>query len=453
MTSTSSPPQQQRRDPSWLPGISAVVAAAVGVVLLTLGLALSRPDVAVLGVPMVLGLTWGWLSRPREAPQTELMPGAPGRGRGSVAAMLRILSPAGTEVTRMRVSSAGYRNAEAVVEARPEREMPLSLVTARTGIVPVFRVDLISTVHDEAVATEPSRVGPLRMVVRPSARPLRRMPLPFRLQGLTGPHTSRRVGEGMELHDVHEFTPGDRLRRIDWKVSARRSLDPRTQTLGQLYVRRTLASADATIMLVVDSRDDVGPDVETWAGGTASDMRDATSVDLAREAATSVAEYFLHGGDRVGLDDLGRRARPVAPAAGRKHLERITQRLARIAPEGSPRPRERSPLLPSGALAVIFSTFLDDEAGKVATVWRSQGHRVIAVDVLPELFTDRLDAYSQASYQMVRLERGVRLADLRSQDIDVVHWVGDPDGHGTDRTVEESLLVHAAPRTRGGRHR
>lgn len=453
MTSNPSSPPAQRRDPAWVPGTSAVVAAAVGVVLLTLGLALSRPDVAVLGVPVVLGLAWGWLSRPQQAPDADLTPGAPGTARGRVGATLRLCSPAGTEVARMRVSSAGYRNAEAVVEARPDREVALSLDTARTGIVPVFRVDLICAAHGEALATEPTRVGPLRMVVRPSARPLRRLPLPFRLQGLTGPHTSRRVGEGMELHDVHEFTPGDRLRRIDWKVSARRSMDTRTQTLGQLYVRRTLASADATVMLVVDSRDDVGPDVETWAGGTASDMRHATSVDLAREAATSLAQYFLHGGDRVGLDDLGRRGRPVAPAAGRKHLERITQRLARIAPEGSPRPRERSPVLPSGALAVIFSTFLDDEAGKVATVWRSQGHRVIAVDVLPEVFTERLDAYSQASYQMVRLERGLRLADLRRQDIDVVHWVGDPDGHGTDRTAEEALLVHAAPRSRGGRQR
>src|SRR5699024_620324 len=83
-------------------------------------------------------------------------------------------------------------------------------------------------------------------------------------------HTSRRVGDGTAFRDVHLFTPGDRLRRIDWRVSARRSLDVRTGRLTELYVRRTFATADASVMLVVDSRDAVGPDVATWGGGQAA---------------------------------------------------------------------------------------------------------------------------------------------------------------------------------------
>ena len=45
----------------------------------------------------------------------------------------------------------------------------------------------------------------------------------------------------------------DRLRRIDWKATARRG-----QNAGDLYVRRTAALADATVLIVLDSRDDVG---------------------------------------------------------------------------------------------------------------------------------------------------------------------------------------------------
>lgn len=439
------------RSTAWVPGNTAIFAGGLGVGLLALGLAISRPDVAVLGVPMVLGLAWGWLNRPRGVPHTELSPTSEAGRDGAARAIWQLSAGPGVAVVRLRVSTAGYQEAEAVVAAGPERSVPMSLRTARTGVLPVFRVDHISVGHDELLATEPARSGPLPLVVRPASRPMRSLPLPFRLQGLTGPHPSRRVGEGLELHDVHEFTPGDRLRRIDWKVSARRSLDTESGKLGQLYVRRTLANAEASVMLVVDSRDDVGPDVETWSGGSPTDMRHATSVDLAREATTSIAEHLLHRGDRVGLDDLGLRSRPLAPAAGRKHLERITQRLARIAPEGSPRPRQRSPQLSSGAMAVIFSTFLDDEAGTVAALWRSQGHRVIAVDVLPEVFTDRLDPFALASYRLIRLERGLRLADLRAQGVDLVHWVGDPDGHGTGAGVDESLLLAAAPRSRGGR--
>lgn len=496
-------------------------------VLLALGLATARPDVAALGLPMALGVAWGWFSRPRGHVRAAIRPGPPtgsegagkhseagqhrgasedreGRRRdvrqdrgtrqdrrdrqdrrarrhrraeqdrsaqragsaqqdrsaqqdsgavqdndpevGRIRATFRLEAPAGTSVTRLRVATTGYRTAQAVVAVDRDREIGLSLGTARTGVLEAFRVDHIPCSHDEVLAAHCPPVGPIRLLVRPRARPLRRLPLPYRLQGLVGPHTSRRVGDGMELHDIHEFTPGDRLRRIDWRTTVRRSLDPRTGTLGELYVRRTLASADATVMLVVDSRDDVGPDVDTWAGGTPARMTHSTSVDLAREAATSVAQHFLDRGDRVGLDDLGRRRRPVAPAAGGKHAERISQRLARIAPEGSPQPRLRSPRLPSGALAIIFSTFLDDEAGTIATLWRSQGHRVLAVDVLPKVNTANLDSYTATSYQLIRLERGLRLADLRRQDIDVIHWAGDPDGHGTDFGPLEAFMLASTPR-------
>src|SRR5690606_36422388 len=120
------------------------------------------------------------------------------------------------------------------------------------------------------------------------------------------------------------------------RVSARRALDVRTGRLGTLYARRTFATADATVMIVVDSRDDVGHDVSAWAGGSDVDVLQTSSIDLAREAAATIARAYLDGGDRVGLDDLGRRRRPVPPAAGRHQWERISQRLVRVAPEGWP---------------------------------------------------------------------------------------------------------------------
>src|SRR5699024_7436073 len=87
----------------------------------------------------------------------------------------------------------------AVVAAGPDRSVPMSLRTARTGVLPVFRVDHISAGHDELLATEPARSGPLQLVVRPASRPMRQLPLPFRLQGLTGAHPSRRVGGARRL--------------------------------------------------------------------------------------------------------------------------------------------------------------------------------------------------------------------------------------------------------------
>ena len=85
----------------------------------------------------------------------------------------------------------------------------------------------------------------------------------------------------------------------------------------------------------------------------------------------------------MGLDDLGVVRRPLPPGGGRRQLDRIRHALALTHPEGEPLRRLRPPQIPSGALVLLFSTFLDDEAAQVAAVWRRAGHRVVAVDVLP----------------------------------------------------------------------
>ncbi len=453
--SAKAPPKTHEnpdRTTEWNVGLLSLAAALTGIVIVVVSVAAGRAEVAIIGLPIVLSWVWGWFNRPRGGVEVTTRSGLPDQELGDVGGLqgtITLQAPAEVTAMQMRVATPGYRVSQAVIATRPGREIAVTMDSARTGILECFRVDHIAVGVEDVLAARTKYTPALRMMVRPTERPMRSVPLPFRLQGLVGQHTSRRVGEGMELHDIHEFTPGDRLRRIDWRTTVRRSMDPRTGRLGQLYVRRTLSSAEATVMLVVDSRDDVGPEVDTWAGGGHTRMTQSTSVDIARQAAATIARVYLNQGDRVGLDDLGRRSRPVAPAAGRKHLERIMQRLVRIAPEGSPSPRMRSPQVPSGALVVMFSTFLDDEPGKIAARWRSQGHRVVVVDVLPQVNTTGLDYFDAAAYRLVRLERGLRLAALRKQGIDVVHWVPDPDGHGGPMGPEQSLMLAAT--ARGGR--
>src|SRR5699024_10264961 len=216
------------------------------------------------------------------------------------------------------------------------------------------------------------------------------------------------------------------------------------------YGRRTFATADASVMLVVDSRDAVGPDVATWGGGQAAAVDEPISLDLAREAAAAIAHVVLAAGDRVGLDDLGLRRRPVRPAAGRGQFERISRRLAALAPESFPSPRKRAPQVPSSALLVMFSTVLDDEAARMARTWRGQGHRVIAVDTLPPVRTTGLDALGDFAYQVVQLERQVRLDQLRRSGVEMLRWI-DPEAPGASGIqVAWRLLTRARPRRGSG---
>lgn len=405
---------------------AAAGAAMVGVAVLAVGIAASRPDVAVLAVPVLLTTIWAVATRPARSPSFSVSAADARNEAGKVRAVLHVDADPGTEAVVFRVSTQGYRSRWAIV-AGGEREVTLSLEIARTGVHEMFRVDALAESVAAVLSSAPFRAGPVRVAVHPVARPLKGLPLPFRLPGLTGMHTSRRVGDGYEVYDVHEFAPGDRLKRIDWRVSARRAYDPRTGRLGTLYARRTFATADATVMVIVDSRDDVGQDVSAWAGGTDVRMDETTSLDLAREAAAAISRAYLDGGDRVGLDDLGRRRRPVPPAAGRHQWERIMHRLVRVAPEGWPGKRQRAPQLPSGALVVLCSTFLDDEAARMAREWRIQGHRVIAVSTLPELTTAFLNGFQDTALRLLMLERRQRLRGLRRAGIEIVDWTSSAE--------------------------
>ncbi len=407
----------------WRTTPSGAAGVAVAVVLLALGLLAGRADVALLGVPLALGALWagrpGALDAGRATDPTAAGLHAPDEpaAAGELTAELRLGPPVGAELVHVRVAAPGHRPVDVVVPAA-ERTIGLRLSAVRTGPQRTFHADLRGygpggvTAEDPVAATAPERL------VLPASMPLGHVPLPRRLRGLTGPHTSRRLGDGDELRDVHPFTPGDQVRRIDWRTTARRSPE-----LDQLYVRRTYATAEATVMLVLDSRDDVGPDLATWRGSGPQRVDEPTSLDLARHAAASVATTLVDGGDRVGLEDLGRRRRPVPPAAGRRHLRRLLHALALSHPVGLPGRRLRPPQLPADAFVYLFTTALDDEPVVLTRYWRETGHGVVVVDTLPDVRPARGE-HMRIAWRITRMERDDRLAHLSSEGVPVVRWAG-----------------------------
>src|SRR5690606_15065348 len=195
-------------------------------------------------------------------------------------------------------SRPGSRSLEAVLLADHPRSLTVSTPSVRTGRLPLFVVDHLTLGPGLGTATVSRTRAAEHVLVLPVPVPLPQLPAPFALRGLTGNHGSRRPGDGGELRDVHPFTPGDALRRIDWKVTARQATG-----LSMPYVRRTFAMADAVVVLVVDSRDDAGGDVTTWSGFRKARPDEWTSLDVARRAAASFARAGLLAGDRVGLQD------------------------------------------------------------------------------------------------------------------------------------------------------
>ncbi|GGI08172.1 DUF58 domain-containing protein [Egicoccus halophilus] len=414
---------------------NAVPRLVAGGALLLLGLLINRGDVAVLGVVLVAPVVVDVLRGPRGRPEIRLDGPAFAPALRRATSALVIDPPAGTGTLLLRVGAAEHRDLEVLIDGGGRRTLTLALTTVRTGRQALFGVDHRARGRYAAVGSPAERAGPVSLLVLPQPVPLQQVPLPHRLQGLTGSHRSARAGDGGEFRDLAVFTAGDRLRRIDWKATARRGTGPAPATTGagvspearttQLYVRRTFATSDAHVMLVVDARDALGPDVSTWAVGGVHPL-EPTSLDLARQAAISLASHFLDLGDRVGVVELGRRQRPLRPAGGRRQLRKLAHHVALAQAERDPSASAPDPQLPAGVLVMVLSTFLDDRAVELARTWRFAGHRTIAVDVLPRTVREHLAAREVLAHRLVAMERADRLRTLGAAGVEVVEW-RDPD--------------------------
>lgn len=97
---------------------------------------------------------------------------------------------------------------------------------------------------------------------------------------LNGRHASRLRGRGLNFEEIRGYLPGDDVRSIDWKVTAR---------TGKPHIRVFTEERDRPVLIVVDQR-------MSMFYGTALNMKSVT----AAETAALIAFRILDQGDRVG---------------------------------------------------------------------------------------------------------------------------------------------------------
>jgi len=97
---------------------------------------------------------------------------------------------------------------------------------------------------------------------------------------LNGRHASRLRGRGLNFEEMRDYLPGDDIRSIDWKATAR---------TGSPHVRVFTEERDRPALLVVDQR-------MSMFFGSQLNMKSVT----AAEAAAIAAFRILDAGDRVG---------------------------------------------------------------------------------------------------------------------------------------------------------
>lgn len=320
------------------------VALALGLLIALIGTLASRVDVVLIALPLLACAAIGFDRKPRAGARSTMRVDVTRRAgdddtgnfTGNSTSnstdhftshfeyRIEVEAPAGTELVHLRITPQGSSSHELILAARDLVTVTGRLPIVHSGRQRVVEVGCRLIGVDSGWLSIPVPQAVVERVVDPAVVPIGSVPLPHRLTGLTGIHGSARPGDGGEFRDVHPYAPGDRLRRIDWKATARRS-----QGFGDLYVRRTDATSDATLILVMDSREDVGERIEDWSGRP-GDGSGLTSMDLAREAASSLATAAIGTGDRVGLIDLAAYDGVVNAGAGKRQLERLLRRLSLI---------------------------------------------------------------------------------------------------------------------------
>lgn len=125
---------------------------------------------------------------------------------------------------------------------------------------------------------------------------------------LNGRHASRLRGRGLNFEELRAYLPGDDIRTIDWKVTAR---------TGEPHVRVYTEERDRPALLLVDQR-------ISMFFGTKVYMKSV----VAAEAAAIAAHRVLAQGDRVGGivfgdTDLAEHRPQRRPAALRRYLSSL----------------------------------------------------------------------------------------------------------------------------------
>lgn len=129
-----------------------------------------------------------------------------------------------------------------------------------------------------------------------------------------GEYKSTFKGTGVEFLDVREYLPGDDVRTIDWKVTAR---------MGKPYVKKFVEDRELTVILCVDA-----------SGSGHFGTRSQFKIEQAAEIAATLAFSAVQNNDKVGLLFFTDRIEKYIPSKkGRFHVLRMIRDILFFEPE------------------------------------------------------------------------------------------------------------------------
>ncbi|HET9912686.1 MAG TPA: DUF58 domain-containing protein [Anaerolineales bacterium] len=247
--------------------------------------------------------------------------------------------------------------------------------------------------------------------VRPQIKKFKAISLrPHNTVHSPGSIPARLGGSGTDFFGVREYHPGDSLRTLDWRLTARH---PR-----KFFTKEFEQEEIAEIGLILDARQ-------------STDVRigEESLFEHSVGAAASLAEMFLHQGHRVSLLVFGETMLHTFPGYGKTQLHRILNCLSKAKVETVSHGLANFAFLPlrmfpSHALMIIISSLTATDRSFFQRL-RAYGYQAFLVSpdpldfaapVLPQDITNRL------AIRATRIERQLWLNEIARLHIPVIDW-------------------------------
>jgi uncharacterized protein (DUF58 family) len=407
-------------------GTARVEGHALLAALLLLGaLALRRPELAILAAPFALVLAAGTTFTRDPRIEAVLEPSVSRTLEGDdVDAELALESD--TAVGRLEVFlelpadvdvPEGDRAFALSLDSGEERTVPLVFRCTRWGVFDVGNVELRATDVFRFVTWEQRLSEPRRVKAYPRLEPVRRVVSARETQVYAGNEVARHPGDGIEYADLRDFVPGDRVRSINWRASARRQ---------GLVVNERHPERNTDVVILFDSFVDL-------VGGERSTLDDTV------RAAATLASRYLERRDRVGLVGYGGILRWLRPGMGVGQRYRLVETLLETGVEPTFTWREAN-LIPARilapkALVVALTPLVDPRFVAMLEDLRARRFDVVVVELDPlQLLAPSPGRKAELAHRLWHLERDVLRMRLEGAGIAVGRWT---DETSLDQALEE----------------
>ena len=235
-----------------------------------------------------------------------------------------------------------------------------------------------------------------------------------------GTFRSSSVGVGTEFFGIRDYVPGDELRRINWKASARTD-----SLLSNEYEREHVTN----IYLFVD----------------------LTTAHLAAlrwtvRTAASIATYLLRTRNRLGLVVVGESTSHIQIESGRRQLLKVLDKLITAEPGGTGEPStylfRLLEELPRCEILLV-SALSSDAISRTVLEIRAKRDRITVITRVPTIpEKGEGDQVLRVATLLHSLQRRAILQRLRNAEVKVIEVPSDRSIRAAVSTIEERPLRH-----------